>query len=92
MVRLPIQSESMKPRQKTKEQYQAQSEFFGDKVAKDFSESQKVVLKYSNELAKIVSLDALPDDLPEELKKVVKENSLNRIVARLVKLFFIHRI
>jgi len=59
---------------KTAEHIQAQVEHFADNGVKKFSTEQKLLLKYSKELVKIIDLDNLPEDLPEEVKKLVKDN------------------
>lgn len=64
----------MELKPKTEEQIQAQVEYFADNRVKEFSAEQKLLLKYSKELAKIIDLDNLPEDLPEEVRKLVEDN------------------
>lgn len=59
---------------KTQEQIMAQVEHFADKGVKEFSSEQKLLLKYSKELSTVTDLDNLPENLPEELKKLIEDN------------------
>ncbi len=59
---------------KTQEQIEAQVEHFADKGVKEFSSEQKLLLKHSKELSAITDLDNLPENLPEELKKLIEDN------------------
>ena len=49
-------------------------EAFADKGAKNFSEDQAQILKYSAELSKIKDLNNLPPDLPEELVGLIQKH------------------
>lgn len=64
----------MEFKQKTEEHLKAQVEHFADKGVDEFSDSQRILLKYSDKLAKITDLDSIPDNFPEELKKDIEEN------------------
>ena len=64
----------MELKPKTQEQIMAQVEHFADKGVKEFSSEQKLLLKNSKKLSTITDLDNLPKNLPEELKKLIKDN------------------
>jgi len=59
---------------KTSERLQAQVEAFADSGVEKFSEEQKAVLKNSAELSKITDLNNLPDDLSDDLRKLIEDN------------------
>lgn len=59
---------------KSPERLQAQTEVFGDKDVKDFSEEQAQILKYSAELSEIKDLNNLPPDLPAELATLINKH------------------
>jgi len=59
---------------KTPEKLQAQVEAFADSGVKEFSDAQKSILKNSAKLAKITDLNNLPNDLSDELRKLIEDN------------------
>ena len=56
------------------ENLQARIEYLADTEIKEFSNEQKLLLKNSVKLSRIKDLNNLPEDLPEELRELIKEN------------------
>ena len=50
---------------------QAQVEAYADKAVAKFSDDQKMLLQYSEELSRITDLDNLPNNLPQELIELI---------------------
>ena len=59
---------------KSLETRQAQAEIFADQKIKNFSDDQRIILKYSTELAEIEDLNNPPSHLPKELTDLIREN------------------
>lgn len=59
---------------KSEQRLQAQAEAYADRGVEEFSNLQRSLLKYSNELAKITDLNNLPSDLPAELVEIIEKN------------------
>ena len=64
----------MEPKPKEQPALQAQIEHFADAGTKQFSDNQRLLLKYAEQLAKIGNLNKIPDDFPEELKALIANN------------------